>query len=84
MPLVRSLVSKRCAYIVLVILLLSEIMPIYSCCAEKKLVYIIIITPFSHQPSSCVKCVKLNMYLSYNVRLVSNTEYVWFAYLIIL
>ena len=36
-------------------------MPTYSCCVEKKLVYIIIIALFSHQPSSCVKCTKLNI-----------------------
>ena len=43
MPPIRSLVSERRAYIVAVILLLSEIMPTYSCYAEKGLVYIIII-----------------------------------------
>ena len=47
MPFIRSLVLERYAYIVLVILLLGEIMPIYSRYAKKKLVYIIIITPFS-------------------------------------
>ena len=83
MPLIRSLVSKRRAYIVAVILLLGEIMPSYSCCKEKKLVYITIVAPFSRQPSSYIKCIKLNMYLSCNVRLVSNTECTWFAYLII-
>ena len=47
MPPIRSLASKRRAYIVLVILSLSEIMPTCSRYAEKKLVYIIIITPSS-------------------------------------
>ena len=75
MPPIRSLVSKRHAYIVLVILLLGEIMPTYSRCVEKKLVYIIIIALFSCQPSSYIKCTKLNIYLSYNVRLVSNAKY---------
>ena len=75
MPPIRSLVSKRCAYIVLVILSLGEIMPIYSRCAKKKLVYIIIIALFSHQPSSYIKCTKLNIYLSCNVRSVSNAKY---------
>ena len=46
MPPVRSLASERCAYIITVILLLSEIMPTYSHCTEKKLVYIIITAPF--------------------------------------
>ena len=47
MPFVRSLVSKHYIYIIAVILLLSEIIPIYSRCIEKKLVCIIIIAPFS-------------------------------------
>ena len=42
---------------------------------EKKLVYIIIIAPFSHQSSSYIKCIKLNMYLSCNIKSVSDTEY---------
>ena len=73
---IRSLASKRHAYIVLVILLLGEIMPTYSRCIEKKLVYIIIITPFSRQPSLYIKCIKSNIYLSYNVRSVSNAKYI--------
>ena len=51
MPPVKSLASKRFAYyfkLVAVIFLLSEIIPIYSYCAEKGLVYIIIIAPSSH------------------------------------
>ena len=76
MPFIRSLVSKRRAYIVAVILLLSEIIPSYSYCEEKKLVYIIIITPFSRQPSFCVKCTKLNIYLSCNIKSVSNVKYI--------
>ena len=75
MPFIRSSAFKRHAYIVAVILLLSEIIPSCSHCEEKKLVYITIVAPFSHQPSSCVECTKLNMYLSCNVRSVSNTEY---------
>ena len=75
MPFIRSLVSKCCVYTVTVILLLGKIMPSYSCCNEKKLVYIIIIAPFSRQPSFCVKCTKLNIYLFYNVKSVSNTKY---------
>ena len=67
MPFIRSLVSKYHTYIVTLILLLSVIMPIYSCYIEKKLIYIIIIAPFSHQPLSYFKCIKLNIYLTYNV-----------------
>ena len=74
MPPIRSLASKRCAYIVTVILLFSEIMPSYSYYEEKKLVYIIIIAPFNHQPSFYIKCTKLNIYLSYNIRSVFNTK----------
>ena len=84
MPSVRSLASKRCAYIVLVILLLGEIIPTYSHYAEKKLVYITIIAPFSCQPSSYIKCTKSNIYLSCNVRLVLDTKYTPLIYLIIL
>ena len=74
MPFIRSLASKRCAYIILVILLLGKIMPIYLHCAKKKLVYIIIIAPFSRQPSSCFKYTKSNMCLSCNIKSVSNAE----------
>ena len=76
MPLIRSLASECCIYTVAVILLLGEIMPSCSYCEEKKLVYIIIIAPSSHQPSFYVKCTKLNIYLSCNVRSVSDTEYI--------
>ena len=83
MPPIRLLASEHCTYIVAVILLLSEIMPSCSCYKDKKLVYIIIVTLFSHQLSFYVECTKLNIYLSYNVILVSNAEYAWFACLII-
>ena len=73
-PPVRFLASKRCTCTVTVILLLSEIMPIYSCYAEKKLVYIVIAASFSYQPSSCSKYTKSNMCLSCVVKSVSNTK----------
>ena len=47
MPLIRSLVSKRRTYVIAVILLLSEIMPMYSYYTKKELVCVIIITPFN-------------------------------------
>ena len=75
-PLIRSLASECCAYIVAIILLLGKIMPSYSHYKEKKLVYIIIIALISYQPSSCIKCTKLNIHLSYNVRLMSNAKYI--------
>ena len=75
MPFIRFLAFKRRIYIVLVILLLGEIMSIYSYCTKKKLVYIIIIAPFGSQPSSYIKYTKLNMHLSCNIKLVSNAKY---------
>ena len=75
MPPIRSLASKCCAYIVAIILLLGEIMPSCSYYEEKKLVYVTITVPFSHQPSFCVKCTKLNMHLSYNVKSISKVKY---------
>ena len=80
MPFIRFLVSKRCAYTVAVILLLGEIMPSYSCCNEKKLVYIVIMAPSSRQPSSCFKCTKSNMHLSCNIRSVSDAECLYFMH----
>ena len=75
MPFVKSLVSRRRTYIVTVILSLSEIMPTYSCCVLKGLVYIIIIAPLGRQPSSYIKYTKSNIRSSYNVRLVFNAKY---------
>ena len=80
MPFIRSLVFKRRAHAVIVILLLSEIMPSCSCCNEKKLVYIIIIAPFGCQPSFYFKCTKLSMCLSCNVRSVSDAECLYFMH----
>ena len=76
-PPIRSLASKRRAYIVAVILLFSEIMPIYSRCVLKGLVCIAIIALLGCQPSFYTKYIKLNMCLSYNVRLVSNAKCIY-------
>ena len=84
MPFIRSLAFKRYAHIIAVILLLSKIMPTYSCCVLKGLVYIIIIAPLSCQPFSYTKYTKLNIRLSCDVRLVSNTKYIFFIYFYIL
>ena len=81
---IRSLVFKHCAYIVAVIFSLSEIMPTYSCCVLKGLVYITIIAFLGCQPSFYTKCTKLNMYLSCNVRLVFNAKYAFFIYFCVL
>ena len=77
MPFVRSSASKRCTCVVAVIFLTSEIMPSYSHCTKKKLVYVIIIAPFSCQPSSYFKCTKSNIYLSCNIQSVFNTKYIF-------
>ena len=74
MPPIRFLASKCFTYIVAVILLLSEIMPIYSYCTKKKLVYITIAAFFNCQPFSYIKCIKSNIYLSYNIKSVSNAK----------
>ena len=79
MPPIRSLVSKCRAHAVAVILLLGEIMPSYSCCDEKKLVYITIIAPFSYQPFSYSEYIKLKIRLSCNIELVSNTECIFIS-----
>ena len=49
-------------------------MPIYSHYTKKKLGCVVIIAPFSRQPSFYIKYTKLNIYLSYNIKLVSDTE----------
>ena len=78
---VRFSVSERHAYIIAIILLLSKIMPICSCYILKGLVYIIIITLFSRQPSFYIKYTKLNMRSSCNVKLVFNAKYIFLIYL---
>ena len=77
MPFIRSSASKRRAYIVAVIFLLSEIMPTYSRYVLKGLVYIAIMAPSGRQPSSYTKCIKSNMRLSCNIKSVSNTKYIY-------
>ena len=73
-PLIRFSVSKRRARIVAVILSLSEIMPTYSRYVLKGLVCVAIIAPLGYQPFSYAEYTKLNIYLSYDVRLVSNIK----------
>ena len=84
MPFIKCLASKRHTYVVAVILLLSKIMPTYSRCVLKGLVYITIIAPLDRQPSSYTKCTKLNMRLSCDIRLVSNIKYMFLIYSCIL
>ena len=84
MPLIRSSASERRTCIVAVILLLGEIMPTYSCCVLKGLVYITIMALLGCQTSSYTKYTKLNMRLSCDVRLVSNIKYIFLIYSYIL
>ena len=84
MPFIRFIASERCAYVIAIILLLDKIMPIYSCCVLKGLIYITIAVLSSHQPSSYSKCIKLNMYSSCNIRSVFNAKYIYFTRLCIL
>ena len=82
MPPIRSLVFKRLAYcfkLVAIILSLGEIMSTYSCCAEKGLMYIIIIALLGCQPSSYTEYTKLNMRSFCNVRSVSNIKCMFLA-----
>ena len=84
MPPIRSLASKRRVYMVAVILLLSKIMPTYSRCVLKGLVYIIIIAPLGRQSSSYTEYTKLNIRSSYNIKLVFNAKYTYLIYSYIL
>ena len=75
MPPIRSLASVHCVLLAISISLNSEIMSPCSHYTKKGLVCITIIAFFSRQPSSYIKCTKSNIYLSCNVRLVSNAKY---------
>ena len=82
MPPIKSLVLERCALLTASISLNKEIISPYSRCIKKGLVYIIIISPSSYQPSSCLKYPKANTYLLYNVRLVSLNKCIFSYYCI--
>ena len=84
MPFIRSSASKRRLRLVSLILSLGEIMPLCFCYMEKRLSYIAILAFFSHQPFFYTKCTYINMQLSYNIRLMSNTKCTFFIYFYIL
>ena len=84
MPFIRSSAFKRRTYIVAVILLLSKIIPTYSRCVLKGLVYIIIIALSSRYPSFYIIYTKLNIYLSSDIKSVFNTKYIYLIYFYIL
>jgi len=59
--------TQHRARMVALILSSSEVILLYSRCAKEGLVYIAIVAPSSHQPSSCSKYTRLNIYSSYNI-----------------
>ena len=83
-PPIRSSAFERRLRLVLLILFLGEIMPLYSYYIEKRLFYIIIIAPLGRQPFFYIKCTKLNIRSSYNIRLVSNAKCTYLIYSYIL
>ena len=84
MPPIKSLISKHYACIIALILLLSKIIPSCSCYIEKKLVYVTIVAPSSHQPFFYFKYTKSNIHLSCNIKSVLDTKYASYIRLIIL
>jgi len=48
---------------------------LYSRYIKEGLIYIALASPLSQQPSSYLKCTKVNIYLSYNVRSTFNAKY---------
>ena len=74
MPPIRLSVSECYVLLAIFISFNREIISPYFCCIKKKLVYIIV-DPFSRQPSSCVECTKLNIYILYNIHSVSFNKY---------
>jgi len=74
-----SLYAQRRAHTIAGILLLSEIM--LSPCSrytKKGLVYIILASPLSRQPSLYLEYTKANIYSSYDVYSTSNAKYTRF------
>jgi len=73
--------AQHYAYVVAIILSLSKVIPLCSCCVEKELVYITIAAPSSRQPSSCSKCTSANIQSSCDIHSVSNAEYIFYVHL---
>ena len=74
---IRLSTSKRCILLVISISLNGEIISPYSYYMKKGLVYIIIINPFSRQPSFYTKYTKSNTCMLCNVHLVSFNKYIF-------
>ena len=75
MPPIKSSASKRRTLLATSISLNREIISPYSYYAKKGLVYIIIISLASHQPSFYFKCTKANTHSSYNIYSVPFNKY---------
>ena len=83
MPPIRSLVFACYILLAISISLDSEIISPCSYYIKKKLVYIVIAAPFSHQPSFYFKYIKANIYSLYNVHLVSINKYMFLIFIIL-
>jgi len=77
MPKVTSFssIARRACTIAIVLSLGKIILSLYSRYTKKGLVYIILASPLSRQPSFYLECTKANIYLSYNVCSISNAKY---------
>ena len=78
MPSIKLSVFKRCTLLAKSISLNGEIISSYSRYIKKGLVYIVIINPFSRQPSFYTKYTKLNTCILCDVRLISLNKYTFF------
>jgi hypothetical protein len=61
MPFIKSNAFKSRKLLTISISLNREIISPCSCCVKKGLVYIVLISPFRHQPSFYSKCTKINI-----------------------
>ena len=80
MPVIRLIAFKYYTLFTSSIALNGEIISPYSYYAKKGLVYIVIIKPFSHQPSFYSKCIKLNTCMLCNIHLIPFNKYAFFTY----
>jgi hypothetical protein len=60
MPPIRFTTFKRHTLLTILISLNREIISLCSCYVKKRLVYIALTSPFRCQPSSYLKCIKVN------------------------
>jgi hypothetical protein len=77
MPPIKFLVFKRYALLITSISLNSEIINPCSCYIKKGLVYIVLTSPFRRQPSSYLKCTKVNTQSSYNIYFIPLNKYIY-------